>query len=246
MKTTATMAAAMVFLTACTAVQVKPVDASLGMTHVCIQENPKVTVPDFVTVLRDGLDRNGLSSEIHSGALPAHCEYVMTYTALRSWDMGTYLSHAELRIDRAGRQVASAQYHLRGKGGLALNKWKSVKSKMDPVIDELLAGHRRAPSAVRGPAPEQTAQTVPAPAAAVASAAASVDTVPAGARPSAVALPYQQDPEPVARTLAGMRNCVGGFTLHSRDDDRHVYSATCWGSKKLLVSCQQGICREME
>lgn len=30
--------------------------------------------------------------------------------------------------------------HLVGKGGLSLTKWASTKSKMDPVIDELLKG----------------------------------------------------------------------------------------------------------
>ena len=34
-----------------------------------------------------------------------------------------------------------ASYHLNGGGGLALNKWASVKSKMDPVLDELLAAY---------------------------------------------------------------------------------------------------------
>ena len=56
---------------------------------------------------------------------------------LRSWDFVTYLSHAELRIEREGRQVAFAEYHLIGKGGLSLMKWASTKEKMDPVIDEL-------------------------------------------------------------------------------------------------------------
>jgi len=30
---------------------------------------------------------------------------------------------------------------LDGKGGLSLNKWASVDSKMDPVIDKLLSGY---------------------------------------------------------------------------------------------------------
>lgn len=54
--------------------------------------------------------------------------------------MKPYLSHAELQLHRAGQQVASAEYHLRGKGGFSLTKWAGTKSKMDPVIDELLAG----------------------------------------------------------------------------------------------------------
>lgn len=135
-------------LSGCTSVRVHSVDPAAQMLHVCIQENPKVAVDDFVSVLRDGFDRHGISTEVFQvGKRPARCEFVMTYTALRSWDMGAYLSHAELRIEKAGRAVASAQYHLRGKGGFSLTKWVGTKTKMDPVIDQLLAGSKSAPMA---------------------------------------------------------------------------------------------------
>ncbi|MDH3613857.1 MAG: Sbal_3080 family lipoprotein [Gammaproteobacteria bacterium] len=125
---------------ACTSVKVQPVDASMPLLHVCIQRNTAVQVGDFLQVLEDGFERHGIGTEIYNGNRPRRCEYVLTYTALRSWDMKPYLSHAELRLLRAGQQVASADYHLRGKGGFSLTKWAGTKSKMDPVIDELLAG----------------------------------------------------------------------------------------------------------
>ena len=40
----------------------------------------------------------------------------------------------------SGRQVAYAEYHLKGKGGYSMMKWQGVKTKMDPVMDQLLAG----------------------------------------------------------------------------------------------------------
>jgi hypothetical protein len=52
--------------------------------------------------------------------------------------MKPYLSHAELRLLRAGTEIASAEYHLRAKGGFSVTKWAGTRSKMDPVIDELL------------------------------------------------------------------------------------------------------------
>ena len=125
----------------CTSIQVQPIDRSVNLKHVCIQENPKVIVADFVTVLRDGFDRHGISSEVFSGAKPERCEYVLTYTALQSWDFSTYLSHAELRLESKGRKVAYAEYHLSGKGGFSLMKWQSTKTKMDPVIDDLLKAY---------------------------------------------------------------------------------------------------------
>jgi hypothetical protein len=105
---------------------------------VCIQENPKVWVSDFLPVLREGFDRHGITTNVYSGTKPENCEYVLTYTALQSWDFVTYLSHAELWLERNGQQIASAEYHLVGKGGLSLMKWQGTKTKMDPVIDDLL------------------------------------------------------------------------------------------------------------
>lgn len=125
----------------CTAVSVRPVSATAQMKHVVIRENPKVIVRGFLDVVRDGLSRHGITSEV----VPADSkiepgQFVLTYTALRSWDVAPYLSVAEVRIERDNNPVASAHYHLRGKGGYSLLKWQSVKTKMDPVMDQLLAG----------------------------------------------------------------------------------------------------------
>ena len=125
---------------ACTSVKVQSVDASIPLLHVCIQRNYRVEVSDFLPVLLQGFERHGIGTEVYNGDRPRRCEYVLTYTALRSWDMKPYLSHAELHLLRAGQEVASAEYHLRAKGGFALTKWAGTQSKMDPVIDELLAG----------------------------------------------------------------------------------------------------------
>ena len=125
----------------CTSINVQPVEASAQLRHVCIQENPKVQVSDFLPVLRDGFDRHGIPTEVFTGEQSNRCEYVLTYTALRSWDLKPYLSHAELRMEKSGRKVASAEYHLRGRGGWALTKFRGTRAKMDPVIDELLAAY---------------------------------------------------------------------------------------------------------
>ena len=127
----------------CTSIRVRPVDPSIGVKHVCIQNNPKVIVADFVPVLRDGFNRHGISTEVYSGEAPDQCKFILTYTALRSWDFAPYLSHAELRLEtRGGNQIAYAEYHLRGKGGFSLMKWQGTRTKMDPVIDELLKTSR--------------------------------------------------------------------------------------------------------
>jgi len=127
----------------CTAVKVNPLDASRAISHICIKDNPKVIVPDFLSIVRDGFEEHGITSEVISGQIANECDAVLTYTALRNWDLTPYLSHAELRIeDLQGTLLASAEYHISGGSvSLDLTKWDSVESKMKPVIDELLSAY---------------------------------------------------------------------------------------------------------
>lgn len=125
----------------CTSIKITPIDSSLGVTHVCIERNTAVQVPGFVQIVQGGFRRHGITTQVLSPPLPSDCEYTLTYTALRSWDMTTFLSHAELRLNSEDGQIAYAEYHLNGKGGYALTKYASTRSKMDPVLDRLLDGY---------------------------------------------------------------------------------------------------------
>jgi len=137
-----TLLALFPLLAACTSVTVRPVSSATPLQHVCIVKNPKVTVSDFVPVLQDGFDRHQIATAVVDESQAGTCGVTLTYTALRSWDFKPYLSHAELRLWRAGRQIGSADYHLKGKGGLTFSKFGSTREKMDPVIDSLLARDR--------------------------------------------------------------------------------------------------------
>jgi hypothetical protein len=126
-------------LAGCTSIKVTPLDRSYELSHVCIENNEKVIVSDFVGVIEDSFKDHSISTELYSGETPVHCKYILKYTALQSWDMALYLSHAELRLFKGNTRIAYAEYHLRGKGGFSLVKWASVESKMKPVVDKLLA-----------------------------------------------------------------------------------------------------------
>ena len=131
--------AAIVAVGGCTSVKVKPVSSIKPGTEVCVVNNPKVIVEGFVDVVRDGFSRHGLPTRVVDESAAGACDVTLTYTALRSWDFAPYLSHAELRLWKHGMQIGAAEYHLRGKGGWSLTKWEGVKTKMDPVVDQLLA-----------------------------------------------------------------------------------------------------------
>lgn len=123
----------------CTGISVKPVEKSQKMTHVCIKNNPKVIVRGFVGILENGFKKHHITTEIFTDDVPKHCEFYLEYTALRSWDVAPYLSHAELKLYKGTDVIGSAEYHLHLKGGLSLTKWKGTATKMEPVIDQLLA-----------------------------------------------------------------------------------------------------------
>lgn len=132
--------ASLLLLGGCTSMRVDPLQAA--PPSICIKHNPKVLVSDFVPVVQEGFARHGIETRVYKQAIPrAECQYLLTYSARRSWDMAPYLSQAELQILGPDRQeLASANYHLRGKGGLSLMKWQGTKAKIDPLLDQLLAG----------------------------------------------------------------------------------------------------------
>lgn len=126
-------------MAACTSVVVRPVRSPPPVSFVCIKENPRVIVHDFLDVVREGLARHGIRSKVFAGDPSPDCEVLLTYTALQSWDLALYLSHAEVRLERDGAQIGYAEFHLRGKGGFSFFKWQGTRTKMDPVLDELLS-----------------------------------------------------------------------------------------------------------
>jgi len=135
---------AIVALTGCTSVNVKPVEEVSTIKHVCIKECPEdCFVEDMLTVIEEGFERNGVSTERFVGNdPPADCEYHLKYSCNRGWDFATYMTHAELRLLQGRKLVGSAVYHLVGGGGFSVLKWQGTKTKMDPVIDELLGKKR--------------------------------------------------------------------------------------------------------
>lgn len=138
MKREIVMVVLIISLIGCTSVDVKKIDSNEHpMKLVCIQENPKVWVRDFLAVVENGFIRHGIETEIFKDNPPPHCKYILTYIAGRSWDFAPFLNYAELHLKYGNKTIASATY--KHSGGFALNKWASTESKMTPVIDQLLS-----------------------------------------------------------------------------------------------------------
>jgi len=132
----------------CTSVTVKPLDP--GVKEVLVRENPKVSMSGFLPYVRKSFESRGIATRVIKESDAAGDAYVVTYTALRSWDLTTYLSSAEFWVHHRSDLVGYAEYHLRGKGGFALTKFQHVETKLDPVFEELLVHYP-----IRTPAPSK-------------------------------------------------------------------------------------------
>lgn len=125
----------------CTSIKVEPILREENLTKVCVIENKRVKVYDMLPVLVGGFERHNIITEVHE--TPADtCAYNLTYTALQTWDVVPYMSYAEVAIDaKDGRKVGSGVYYLKGKGGFSLMKWQDTKTKLDPLIEQLLQNY---------------------------------------------------------------------------------------------------------
>lgn len=120
---------------ACVRVNITPVAPDPGFQQVCIEQNTTVLVSDLVQVIQEGFKRHGIASKIYTaGSKPAGCEYVMTYTALRSRELPPTMIYAKFHLFKNGDPAGFAEWHLKA----GLDRWKSTASKLDSVIDELL------------------------------------------------------------------------------------------------------------
>ena len=137
MRRVGTVLLVLVLLAGCVTTTVRPIEATkYPIALVCIQENPRSEV-DLLGILEDGFQRHGINTRVVS-APSMDCRYVLTYTATTGWDLTTYLKRAELRLKDGDHMIGSAAY--KHAGGFDLSKFASAKSKLDPVLDELLSG----------------------------------------------------------------------------------------------------------
>ncbi|TKB06675.1 Sbal_3080 family lipoprotein [Desulforhopalus sp. IMCC35007] len=133
---------ALVPMFGCTAVKVQPLETVEKIKHVCIEDGKEMCFDgQMIGVIRDGFGRHDITTQVYSDNLPSQCEYNLTYMCNQTWDMAMYMYHAELRLYHMQTQIGYAEYHLNGKGGFSLMKWQNTKTKMDPIIDEMLKNY---------------------------------------------------------------------------------------------------------
>ncbi len=144
--TTTAAAICFVIIAGCASTAVvEPVDAKAHqIEQVCIVKNPKAEVADLVEVLRVGFTRHNIRTATYEKSqLPTSCDYTLTYIARQEWDFATFMSYAQLQIHHGGSVIASAEYNH---SGFDTEKWSRTATKIDPLVDELLAGFPMPPT----------------------------------------------------------------------------------------------------
>ncbi|EPB6720561.1 Sbal_3080 family lipoprotein [Vibrio fluvialis] len=129
-------------LSGCSVVKnVQPVQINLDRNSpICVEVNPKVIEDDILSVIANGVRRNGYQVETYKVA-PETCLTRIEYTARQKWDFTTFLSDADIWLYQGNKILGSVQYRtprgIFGGGGANPEKWSSTESKISPLIDEL-------------------------------------------------------------------------------------------------------------
>lgn len=121
----------------CSSIVVKPTSVStLQQSPLCIEDNPKVTVPNFNDYLKDAFQRHQIKTQIYDkNDLPESCRYKLNYVAYRSWDISLYLSQIKLDLFEGNEKIAEVDWK---QGSGAINKWRNSESKVFDAVDQLV------------------------------------------------------------------------------------------------------------
>ena len=134
-------AVATCFLTGCNSMDVQPVPSSVGTIKVVyIVGNPTADqiAPELEGAIESGLQRHGIGTRLVQNQPPNDSDYYLTYLAIGGWDLKPFLKTAEIHLKRGPKQVGEA--HFQAGGGLSTSKFNSVRDKINPLMDQLLAG----------------------------------------------------------------------------------------------------------
>lgn len=119
---------------------VEPIPPQTPISEICILENSKVIISDFLPVVQEGISRHGLRSSVYR-EVPSNCVYVLEYVAYQKWDFTLFMSEASIKLYQDKKLVGTVRYKtptgIFGGGGANPAKWNSTKEKLDPLIDEL-------------------------------------------------------------------------------------------------------------
>lgn len=130
---------ALVFISACTSIDVNRIDGSkYPVKSLCIEENKDTTV---LRLIENAANARGINTSIYREKLPAQCEYSLSYTTDYRWDFVSFLADAQLLVKSSDSEIATAKYHHYG--GFDFSKFESAETKLTPLLDSLFIDFKR-------------------------------------------------------------------------------------------------------
>jgi hypothetical protein len=81
-------------------------------------------------------DKGFQTRELTPGSSPSTCALSTTYIGTWSWDLALYMSYADIRVFKNGRQVGQAEYDSRWGGG-RLDKFIDAETKITELTNQL-------------------------------------------------------------------------------------------------------------
>ncbi len=123
----------------CIHTQVNPAPAQ-KIEQICIIENPKVIRPRVMQYIDEALKSQGIETAIYRASTP-DCAYTIQYTARYRWDFVLYLAYAKFTLYGGDQVLGFAEYDA-WEAGLALTKFGTDKSKIEPLLHDLLGNLR--------------------------------------------------------------------------------------------------------
>lgn len=129
----------LVFLSACTSIDVNRIDGSkYPVKSLCIEENKDTSV---LRLIEDAANVRGINTSIYREKLPVQCEYSLSYTTDYKWDLVSFLADAQFLVKKSDTEIATAKYHHYG--GFDFSKFRDAESKLTPVMDSLFIDFKR-------------------------------------------------------------------------------------------------------
>ena len=118
---------------------VRPVEAGLGDTQVCIINNPEVRPAVMATYRKALADKGYTVRELPPTAAITECRVTSTYRANWRWDLAMYMHYAEFRVFVDGKEKGVAIYDATHGGGNP-NKFIDADKKIAELVNQLFPG----------------------------------------------------------------------------------------------------------
>jgi hypothetical protein len=125
--------AAAALLCGCSSYQITAIGNPKGIKAVTIVEDRSQVYGGLVPLIENEFKGRGIAVKTVAGPYKAQPgEYVVDYTAQRSWDFTSYLKSATVRVNCDGRLVGGGSYEV--SSWAFASKWRSDRTKLLPVF----------------------------------------------------------------------------------------------------------------